>query len=61
MLPNEQKALEDIPTPYNKYAIPLVWATSIVKKAREEDRIKHDLGACQINGVSDVTEIGEMR
>ena len=42
MLPNEQVILEDIKTPHSKYFIPLVWATSLISRARKEGRIKDD-------------------
>ena len=41
----EQKKLEDIQTPYNKYFVPLAWATCIVAKCRQENRIKDDFAA----------------
>ena len=42
MLPNEQKILEEMKTPYNKYFAPLAWSTSVVTRARKENRIKDD-------------------
>jgi len=42
MLPNEEKILENIVTPYNKFFIPLIWAAALVNRARKEGRIKDD-------------------
>jgi len=42
MLPNEQKIIEQIKTGYNKFFIPLVWAASLVNRARKEKLIKDD-------------------
>jgi hypothetical protein len=41
---SEQKILEGIQTPYNKYPIPIIWATSVVNRARKEHRITNDIG-----------------
>ena len=48
MLPKEQKIMEGIHTPYNKYPIPIIWATAILSRARKENRI-NDLAVAQIN------------
>ena len=42
MLPSEQKIMEEIQTPHNKYFVPLAWATSLVGRSRKENRIKDD-------------------
>lgn len=38
----EQQIIEKIPTSYNKYWVPLVWSTSLVTRARKENKIKDD-------------------
>lgn len=43
MTEGEQTILESIDMPYNKYWIPLVWSTSLVTRARKENRIKDDM------------------
>jgi len=42
MLPNEQKIVEDMKIPYNRFFMPLVWTTTLVTRARKEGRIKDD-------------------
>lgn len=44
MNPNEEKIMEEMKTPHNKYFVPLVWTTSLVTRARKEGRIKDDFG-----------------
>jgi hypothetical protein len=51
MLPNEEKILQEIKTPYNKYPIPMIWATSVLHRARKENLIKNDVAVAQINEV----------
>jgi len=41
---DEQRILEEIHTSHNKYSLPIVWALSIVMKARAEGRIEDDFG-----------------
>ena len=52
MTEGEQKILEAIAIPYNKYWIPLVWSTSLVTRARKENRIKDDMAVKAIVDVS---------
>ena len=52
MLANEQKIMEDVQTPHNKYFIPLVWSTSLVTRARKEGRIKDDFAVKTVVDVS---------
>ena len=52
MTEGEQKILESIATAYNKYWIPLVWSTSLVTRARKENRIKDDMAVKTIVDVS---------
>ncbi|XP_064628250.1 bestrophin-2-like isoform X2 [Lineus longissimus] len=42
MLEGEQKIIEDLKTPHSKYFVPIVWATSLVSRARKEGLIKDD-------------------
>lgn len=42
LLPNEQEVLEGLKTKFNTYFVPLIWAASIVARARKEGRIKDD-------------------
>jgi len=42
MLLNEEKILENLKTPYNKFFVPLIWASELVMRARTEGRIKDD-------------------
>lgn len=44
MLPNERKTFEILEekTVHPKYWLPLVWAASIITRARREDRVKND-------------------
>lgn len=45
LLPNEKKILEDLDEKmpkYPKYFIPLVWAASIITRARKEGRVRDD-------------------
>jgi hypothetical protein len=58
MLPNEQKVLENIKTPHNKYFIPLAWATSLVTRARKEARIKDDFAVKTLIDVSTRADLG---
>ena len=51
MLPNEQKVIEDIKTPHNKYFVPLVWVTSLVTRARKEQKIKDDFAVKTLTDV----------
>lgn len=41
-MPNEQDVLEGLKTKFNTYFVPLIWAASIVARARKEGRIKDD-------------------
>ena len=50
---NEQEIIEKLPTTYNKYFIPLAWATSLVARARKEGRIKDDFAVKTLIDVSD--------
>ena len=52
MTDGEQKILESIAIPYNKFWIPLVWSTSLVTRARKENRIKDDIAVKAIVDVS---------
>ena len=52
MMPNEQSILEKIQTPFNKYFVPLVWATSLVSRARKENRVKDDFALKTLIDVS---------
>ena len=52
MMPNEQNVLEKIQTPFNKYFVPLVWATSLVSRARKENRVKDDMALKTLIDVS---------
>ena len=44
LLPNERKIFEDLDTKtkHPKYWMPLVWAGSIITRARKENRVKDD-------------------
>ncbi len=42
MTESEQAIIEKIPSKYNKYWVPLVWSTSLVTRARRENKIKDD-------------------
>ena len=44
MVGDEQKIIEGIPTQFNKYFVPLAWATSLLARARKDGRIKDDHG-----------------
>ena len=48
----EERILIGIKTPHNKYFIPLVWATSVVARARKEGRIRDDFAVKTIIDVS---------
>lgn len=52
MNPNELEVIENIKTPHNKYFVPLAWATSLVRRARLEQRIKDDFAVKTLNDVS---------
>ncbi len=52
MLVTEQKIMEDVKTPHNKYFIPLAWATSLIKRARKEGKIKDDFAVKTLIDVS---------
>ena len=57
MQSNELKVIEDIQTSHNKYFVPLVWATSLVTRARKEGRIKDDFAVKTLIDVSHVSTI----
>jgi len=42
MLPNEETILENLKTSYNKFFVPIIWASALVSRARKEGRIKDD-------------------
>ena len=42
MTKNEQEIFDNIKTTTNKYYVPLVWATTLISRARKEDRIRAD-------------------
>ncbi|XP_074648496.1 bestrophin-2-like isoform X2 [Tubulanus polymorphus] len=42
LLPGELKIIQEIKTPHSKYFVPIVWATSLITRARKEGRIKDD-------------------
>jgi hypothetical protein len=48
MTPKEQKIIEAIRSPYNKYSIPICWAAAIVTRARREGRIADDVAVALI-------------
>lgn len=50
-MPNEQNTLENISTASNKYFVPLIWATSVVARARKEGKIKSDLAVQRLVAV----------
>ena len=52
MLVGEESILIGIKTPHNKYFIPLVWATSLVARARKEGRIRDDFAVKTIIDVN---------
>ena len=52
MLAGEEQILVGIKTPHNKYFIPLVWATSLVARARTEGRIRDDFAVKTIIDVN---------
>lgn len=52
LLPNEQKVLEKMGTKFNTYFVPLIWAASIVARARKEGRIKDDFAVKTLIDVS---------
>jgi len=52
MTRNEQDIFENVKTSANKYYIPLVWATTLITRARKEDRITSDHGKVLLVQVS---------
>lgn len=42
MTDGEKEVFENIPSDYNKFYIPMIWATSLVVRARKENRIRDD-------------------
>lgn len=52
MLPNEENVINNIKTPYNKFFVPLVWASAVVTRARKEGRIKDDFAVKTLIDVS---------
>ena len=52
MLPNEETVIDNIKTPYNKFFVPLVWASAVVTRARKEGRIKDDFAVKTLIDVS---------
>ena len=42
MLKNEAEVLENMKTSSNQYFVPIVWAASLVNRARKEGRVKDD-------------------
>ena len=53
MTVNEQEVLENMPsTNINLYFVPLVWAASLVNRARKEGRIKDDFSVKTLIDVS---------
>ena len=48
MTKNEQDIFDNLKTGSNKYYIPLVWATTLISRARKEDRIHTDFGKIQL-------------
>ena len=42
MLANEENIINNINTPYNKFFVPLIWASALITRARKEGRIKDD-------------------
>ena len=53
MNPNEEKIIEDINTPHNKYFVPLVWATTLVTRGRKEGKIRDDFAVKTLIDVSE--------
>ena len=43
LLPNEQFVIENMKSSENIYFVPMVWATTIVERARKEGRIKGEI------------------
>ena len=60
MLPNEEKILDNMKCPFNKYFVPLAWSTSIVTRARKEQRIRDDFGVKTLVDVSFVLFISPL-
>ncbi|XP_067946306.1 bestrophin-2a-like [Watersipora subatra] len=56
MTKNEQEIFESIKTTSNKYFIPIIWATTLITRARKEDRIRADY-----NKVYLIQLVGEFR
>ena len=57
MLPNEQQIIEKMSTPFNRYFMPLAWATTIVARARKEGRIKDDFAVKTLIDVNNLLSI----
>jgi len=55
MLPSEQEVLDNMESAKtNLYFVPLVWAASLVNRARKEGRIKDDFSVKTLIDVCDV-------
>ena len=52
MTENEMVVYEKIKSRHNLYYLPFVWATSVIERARNEDRMKHDSDANELRVVS---------
>jgi len=48
----EQKIFENIDTIYNKWFVPIIWATGLVARARQQGKIKDDIYAVCLIDVS---------
>lgn len=55
MTKNEQEIFEKLKTPSNKYFVPLVWATTLLSRAKKEDRIHTEYAKAELVRVSTVT------
>lgn len=56
MLPNEELILTNIKTSYNKFFVPLIWASALVARARKEGRINDDFAVKTLIDVSKLNQ-----
>ena len=52
LLVNERKKLEGLNTPYNKYYVPFIWASTLVARSRKDGLVKDNFGLHCIIDVS---------
>ena len=54
LLESERKIIEKLQTPYHKYYVPMVWASSLVTRARKDGKLKDYFSMNTIIGVSEI-------